>query len=243
MGSLLNSLILFCVLGAFVTFLAFSIKSYLYEVPELDCPNSSQIEMVILNMIILSAYCSLIALYHTFTMICMGRIFLPRDCETFCARLLTAFLTFVSPLLIMIYFVVLAYQIQSYKVDIDTCGRDGYQLNILETLAPFFYIIGGSIVLFIVYKIARYCGCTCKQDNSDNSSSIGSYNNDHNQNNYNEQLNDQYRQNSQNAARQHQRMMEERQRVQDEYRRQQQQQAEQRFREQQQAEIKRNNRI
>eukprot|EP00347_Sterkiella_histriomuscorum_P019249 403342369 len=239
MGRLLISCIFIFLLGAFVTFLAFSVISYEQEVPELDCYQSSLIEACILNIMILSAYCSFITFYHTLSFLCLGKILLPPDVETFCAKLLTGFLTGISPLLILLYFVVLTCYMQSLKLDFDECGKDGYQLNIVKILIQVVYTVGALVLLIIVYKIIKCIGCTCNQGSSGGSSSSGNYNNNYNSNSSNNQPS----QNRDNSARDQERLRQQQQRDQENYRRQQQQQAEQRLREQQQALIKQNNRV
>eukprot|EP00347_Sterkiella_histriomuscorum_P018423 403345566 len=239
----LISCIFICVLGAFVTFLAFSVISYEQEVPKLDCDKSSQIEIVILNMVILSALCTFVSLFHTCTVLCMGRIFVPSNSETICERLLAFFLTILLPVLIMIYFVVLACYIQSFKVDLDRCGKDGYQLKIIKVLKPIVYNVGGLVLLFIIYQIAKCCGCRSDDDYSYDPLPSRDFNDSGNFNQPNDQQEKEHQRNRENLARDHERQRQQHQKDQENYRRQQQQQAEQRLREQQQAQIKRNNRI
>eukprot|EP00347_Sterkiella_histriomuscorum_P000944 403373928 len=239
MGSHLISCIFIFVLGAFVTFLAFSVISYQQEVPELDCDQSSQIELVIMNMVILSAFSTFVSLFHTCTVLCMGRIFIPSNADTICERLLTFFLSIFFPVIIMIYIVVLGCYTKSLKIDFDVCGKDGYQLNIIKVLIQVVYTVAALVVLIIIIKIIKCCGCTCKDGSSGGSSSSGNNNNNHNGNSSNNQPS----QNRDNSARDQERLRQQQQRDQENYRRQQQQQAEQRLREQQQALIKQNNRV
>eukprot|EP00347_Sterkiella_histriomuscorum_P005214 403357456 len=105
------------------------------------------------------------------------------------------------------------------------------------------YTVGGLVLLFIVYKIAKWCGCRCNDDPSYDPLPSRDNSDRGNFNQPNDVLDKEHKRNRENFAKDHERQRQQHQRDQENYRRQQQQQAEQRLRELQQAQIKRNNRV